>query len=148
MFDQEDDNQPLTGRSLAREIIIQVLFEDDLNPNGDQQLADQFVSDRMQGKSVGLSTYTREMLESIRQSKSLVDAILEESADNWSLSRMAPTDRNILRLGVYELTQTDTPGQVVIHEAVELAKRFGTQDSPRFVNGVLDRIFDTEETES
>jgi len=148
MFDQEDDNQPLTGRSLAREIIVQVLFEDDLNPNGDQQLADQFVSDRMQGKSVGLSTYTREMLESIRQSKSLVDAILEESADNWSLSRMAPTDRNILRLGVYELTQTDTPGQVVIHEAVELAKRFGTQDSPRFVNGVLDRIFDTEETES
>ena len=148
MFDQEDDNQPLTGRSRAREIIVQVLFEDDLNPNGDQQLADQFVSDRMQGKSVGLSTYTREMLESIRQSKSLVDAILEESADNWSLSRMAPTDRNILRLGVYELTQTDTPGQVVIHEAVELAKRFGTQDSPRFVNGVLDRIFDTEETES
>ena len=135
MFDQEDDNQPLTGRSLAREIIVQVLFEDDLNPNGDQQLADQFVSDRMQGKSVGLSTYTREMLESIRQSKSLVDAILEESADNWSLSRMAPTDRNILR-------------QVVIHEAVELAKRFGTQDSPRFVNGVLDRIFDPEETES
>jgi len=148
MIDQEDDNQPLTGRSLAREIIVQVLFEDDLNPNGDQQLADQFVSDRMQGKSVGLSTYTREMLESIRQSKSLVDAILEESADNWSLSRMAPTDRNILRLGVYELTQTDTPGQVVIHEAVELAKRFGTQDSPRFVNGVLDRIFDGEETES
>lgn len=148
MFDQEDDNQPLTGRSLAREVIVQVLFEDDLNPNGEQQLADQFVSDRMQGKSVGLSTYTREMLESIRQSKSLVDAILEESADNWSLSRMAPTDRNILRLGVYELTQTDTPGQVVIHEAVELAKRFGTQDSPRFVNGVLDRIFDTEETES
>tara|TARA_B100000676_G_C18090367_1_gene859106 strand:- start:1619 stop:2065 length:447 start_codon:yes stop_codon:yes gene_type:complete len=148
MFDQEDDNQPLTGRSLAREIIVQVLFEDDLNPNGDQQLADQFVSDRMQGKSVGLSTYTREMLESIRQSKSLVDAILEESADNWSLSRMAPTDRNILRLGVYELTQTDTPGQVVIHEAVELAKRFGTQDSPRFVNGVLDRIFDAEETEN
>ena len=148
MFDQEDDNQPLTGRSLAREIIVQVLFEDDLNPNGDQQLADQFVSDRMQGKSDGLSTYTREMLESIRQSKSLVDAILEESADNWSLSRMAPTDRNILRLGVYELTQTDTPGQVVIHEAVELARRFGTQDSPRFVNGVLDRIFDPEETES
>ena len=148
MFDQEDDNQPLTGRSLAREIIVQVLFEDDLNPNGDQQLADQFVSDRMQGKSVGLSTYTREMLESIRQSKSLVDAILEESADNWSLSRMAPTDRNILRLGVYELTQTDTPGQVVIHEAVELAKRFGTQDSPRFVNGVLDRIFDAEKTEN
>ena len=148
MFDQEDDNQPLTGRSLAREIIVQVLFEDDLNPNGDQQLADQFVSDRMQGKSVGLSIYTRGMLESIRQSKSLVDAILEESADNWSLSRMAPTDRNILRLGVYELTQTDTPGQVVIHEAVELAKRFGTQDSPRFVNGVLDRIFDAEETEN
>ena len=61
---------------------------------------------------------------------------------------MAPTDRNILRLGVYELTQTDTPGQVVIHEAVEVAKRFGTEDSPRFVNGVLDRIIDNAPEEN
>jgi N utilization substance protein B len=53
---------------------------------------------------------------------------------------MAVTDRNILRLGAYELIHTDTPGRVVIDEAVELAKRFGDKQSPAFVNGVLDRI--------
>ena len=148
MFEQDEDHQPLTGRSLAREVVVQVLFEDDLNPAGDLQLADQFVAERMQGASAGLAEFTRELLANIRSSKERVDAILEQSADNWSLSRMAPTDRNILRLGVYELTQTDTPGQVVIHEAVELAKRFGTEDSPRFVNGVLDRIFDNAPEEN
>jgi len=141
MFDHEEDNEPLSGRSLAREIVVQVLFEDDLNPEGDPDLADQFVAARLQGASAGLAGFTREMLAELRQAKSQMDSILEESSDNWTLSRMSPTDRNILRLGVYELTQTDTPGQVVIHEAVELAKRFGTEDSPRFVNGVLDRIF-------
>ena len=142
MFDHDEDSEPLSGRSLAREIVVQVLFEDDLNPAGDPALADQFVAQRLQGASAGLAGFTRETLNALRESRSLIDSILEESADNWSLSRMAPTDRNILRLGVFELTQTDTPGQVVIHEAVELAKRFGTEDSPRFINGVLDRIFD------
>ncbi|MBA64021.1 MAG: transcription antitermination factor NusB [Planctomycetaceae bacterium] len=131
----------MSGRSLAREIIVQVLFEDDLNPDGDPDRADQFVTERLQGTSAGLAEFTRVMIDDLRQSRSLVDSILEESSENWTLSRMAPTDRNILRLGVYELTQTDTPGPVVIHEAVELAKRFGTEDSPRFVNGVLDHIF-------
>ena len=141
MFDHEEDIEPLSGRSLAREIVVQVLFEDDLNPEGDPGLVDQFVAKRLQGASTGLAGFTRELIAELRQSKSLVDSILEESSENWTLSRMSPTDRNILRLGVYELTQTDTPGQVVIYEAVELAKRFGTEDSPRFVNGVLDRIF-------
>ena len=141
MFEHDEDNEPLSGRSLAREIVVQVLFEDDLNPDGDPGLADQFVAERLQGASAGLAGFTKEMIGELRQSKSLVDSILEESSENWSLARMAPTDRNILRLGVYELTQTDTPGQVVIHEAVERAQRFGTEDSPRFVNGVLDRIF-------
>ena len=141
MFEHDEDNEPLKGRSLAREIVVQVLFEDDLNPDGDPALADQFVAERLRGASAGLAGFTRAMLSDVRQSRPVVDTILIESSENWTLSRMAPTDRNILRLGVYELTQTDTPGPVVIHEAVELAKRFGTEDSPRFVNGVLDRIF-------
>ena len=147
MFEHDEDNEPLSGRSLAREIVVQVLFEDDLNPDGDPSLADQFIVKRLQGVSDGLAEFTKEMIGELRESKSLVDSILEESSENWTLSRMAPTDRNILRLGVYELTQTDTPGPVVIHEAVELAKRFGTGDSPRFVNGVLDRIFGGDSTD-
>jgi N utilization substance protein B len=138
MFEHDEDNEPLKGRSLAREIVVQVLFEDDLN---------QFIAERLRGASSGLVGFTRAMLSDLRQSRPVVDSILIESSENWTLSRMAPTDRNILRLGVYELTQTDTPGPVVIHEAVELAKRFGSEDSPRFVNGVLDRIFGGDASE-
>ena len=76
----------------------------------------------------------------MRQHRDQLDAIILESAENWTIARMAPTDRNTIRLGAYEITQSDTPGEVVIHEAVELAKRFGTKDSGGFVNGVLDRI--------
>jgi N utilization substance protein B len=69
------------------------------------------------------------------------DEILARLAHGWSLARMTPVDRNILRLGAYELLERrETPAAVVIDEAVELAKRFGDQDSPAFVNGVLDAL--------
>ena len=61
-------------------------------------------------------------------------------ADHWSVERMAVVDRNILRLGVYEMLYTDTPGRVAINEAVELAKMFGAQQSATFINGILDRV--------
>lgn len=71
-----------------------------------------------------------------------IDQKINSTAQHWSLSRMTPVDRNILRLGVYELlSDTGTPGQIVINEAIELAKRFGDADSPAFVNGVLDGVF-------
>jgi N utilization substance protein B len=74
-------------------------------------------------------------------SRAALDRLLEETAQNWALTRMTPVDRNILRLGLYELhEQPDTPPQVVISEAVELARRFGDAESPGFVNGVLDAI--------
>jgi N utilization substance protein B len=66
---------------------------------------------------------------------------LARTAAHWSLSRMTPVDRNVLRLGLYELLEhPETPPQVVINEAIELARRFGDADSPAFVNGVLDAI--------
>jgi N utilization substance protein B len=71
--------------------------------------------------------------------------MLAERADNWSLERMAVIDRNILRMGAYEILLTETPPRVVINEAVELAKRFGTKQSAKFVNGVLDRFLQERE---
>ena len=72
-----------------------------------------------------------------------LDAHIERSARNWSLSRMPPVDRNIIRLGAYEILYCpDVPRAVAIDEAVRLAKRFGTEDSPAFVNGVLDALPD------
>jgi len=73
--------------------------------------------------------------------RATLDAALQGAARNWSLARMTPVDRNILRLGLYELReQPKTPPQVVISEAVELARRFGDAESPGFVNGVLDAL--------
>ncbi len=70
-----------------------------------------------------------------------LDAAIAEAATHWRLDRIAPVDRTILRLGAYELVaETETPAAVVLDEAVELAKRFGEEDSPAFVNGVLDAI--------
>ncbi len=69
-----------------------------------------------------------------------LDALIAGRARNWRLSRMAAVDRNILRLGTYELAHTDTPAAVVMDEAVELARRFGSDGSPAFVNGILDAL--------
>lgn len=86
----------------------------------------------------------REMAERLargaqRETASL-DAMIEETARNWRLERIAAVDKNILRLGAYELTREATPPLVVIDESVEIAKRFGEAGSPAFVNGVLDAI--------
>ena len=69
-----------------------------------------------------------------------IDELLAANAINWKISRMAAVDRNVLRLGIYELTRTDTPVSVILDEAVQLARRFGAESSPSFVNGVLDAV--------
>jgi len=75
-----------------------------------------------------------------------IDPLIEAAADNWRLSRMAVVDRIVLRVAVYELLAAETPTAIVINEAIELAKTFGDEQSPRFINGVLDAVkrgFDT-----
>ena len=76
--------------------------------------------------------------------KAQLDRQIEEIAANWQLSRMAPTDRNILRLGAFELLHTETPHRVAIDEAIEMAKKFGSMQSFQFVNGILDRLIPAE----
>ncbi len=76
----------------------------------------------------------------MRRHREELDALLADCAQNWRISRMASVDRNVLRLGAYELAHTDTPVEVILDEAVELARRFGAESSPAFVNGVLDAI--------
>ncbi len=72
-----------------------------------------------------------------------LDALLQRASRNWRLDRMARVDRNLLRVGAWELSQaTDVPAKVAINEAIEIAKRFGTAESPAFVNGILDRVLD------
>ena len=76
---------------------------------------------------------------------SSIDALIKKHVKNWEIKRMAVVDRNILRLGCFELLfSEDIPPKVAINEAIELAKRFGDIDSPRFVNGILDKIYKME----
>jgi N utilization substance protein B len=79
-------------------------------------------------------------VDGVRRHRAGIDRRIERTAANWDLHRMAATDRNILRLGAYEILFSDTPDRVAINEAVELAKRYGTAQSAQFVNGILDRL--------
>ena len=81
------------------------------------------------------------LVRGAKENQGKADQLISQYAEHWDLDRMAVSDRNILRLAVYEmLWGDDAPAKVVINEAIEIAKKFGTQESSRFINGVLDRI--------
>ena len=128
----------MTRRSRAREVAFQVLYQDDLNPRGNPAVGDQFIQRRLRGDD--LRAFARELVAGVRLHREELDALLEQTAAHWSLKRMAATDRNVLRLGAFELLHSDTPPRVAIDEAVELAKRFGSAQSSQFVNGILDKV--------
>lgn len=128
----------MSRRSRAREVALQVLYQYDLNPDTVAPI-ETFVQQRLGGEPL-LIEFAQSLIEGVQQRVELLDGHLSGSADNWSLDRMAVTDRNVLRLGAYELFFTDTPERVVLNEAVELAKRFGDKHSPSFINGILDRL--------
>ena len=86
------------------------------------------------------SQYCRELVNGVFTLRVEIDAALSAAAKNWKLERMGATDRNILRVAVYELMTKSEPPKVVVNEAIELAKRFGSEFSAKFVNGVLDGI--------
>jgi N utilization substance protein B len=129
----------MTGRSRAREVVLQILYQDDLNPDADPKAIEDFMRQRLK-TNAQLMEFARSLLSGVRRNRQELDAMLARCAANWSLERMAVTDRNVIRLGAYEMLYTTTPAPVVIDEAVELAKRFGAKQSAQFVNGVLDRF--------
>jgi transcription antitermination protein NusB len=133
----------MTRRSKARQVAFQVLYQDDLNPRVNPAEADALIVRRL--RKDDLIEFARDLVSGVRRNRPDMDARIEQVAENWSLKRMAATDRNILRLGAYELLHTATPEKVSIDEAVELAKRFGSEQSAQFVNGILDRLMRMKE---
>lgn len=129
----------MTTRRRAREIVLQLLYEEDLHPEQNAEVADQFLKKRLHGNRP-LVEFARNLFQNVVANRKELDRALSSKAANWSLRRMAAIDRNVLRLGAYEILMTDTPGRVVINEAVELAKRYGDRQSGQFVNGILDRV--------
>lgn len=129
----------MATRRRAREIVLQLLYEADLNPHRDRDLSRSFIRSRMQGRK-GLTEFADGLLQGTLTHRNELDTRIAALATNWALSRMAVTDRNVLRLGAFEILHGGTPGRVAVNEAVVLARRYGDRNSPRFVNGVLDRL--------
>ena len=125
-------------RSRAREVVFQILYQQDLNPPGDPDAADRLLRRRLDPEE--LVDFARELMAGVRRHRAEIDELIERTAAHWSLHRMAATDRSVLRLGAYEVLYSDTPDRVAVNEAVELAKRFGSAQSAPFVNGILDRL--------
>ncbi len=129
----------MTKRTRAREVALQLLFQRDHNLTVDRERVLRFVHDRL--SDAGLEAFCLRLFDGVVAQQEEIDRRLGAAAENWRLARMAAVDRNVLRLGAFEVLFTpDTPPGVVLDEAIELARRFGSADSPAFVNGVLDRL--------
>lgn len=134
----------MTRRSRAREVALQLLFQRDHNSQEDRATQERFVHDRL--REPGLEAFCLQLFDGVLGQLTDLDQRLEAAAENWRLPRMAGVDRNVLRLGAYELLfAQDTPAAVAIDEAIELARRFGTAESPAFINGILDRLRQAEQ---
>jgi N utilization substance protein B len=117
------------SRHAARERILTLLFQRDFRPISGDELCEE-------------DSYVREIAAGVSEKQPEIDRLIARRAEGWRLERLHTVDRNILRLAIYELLyRDDVPPEVVINEAVELAKKYGGEHSPVFVNGILDRIW-------
>ncbi|MFI6684401.1 transcription antitermination factor NusB [Streptomyces sp. NPDC050485] len=134
----------MAARNKARKRAFQILFEADQRGESVQTvLADWVRHSRSDDRQPPVAEYTMQLVEGYAGHVARIDDLISTYAVGWTLDRMPVVDRNILRLGAYELVWEDeTPDAVVIDEAVQLAKEFSTDDSPAFVNGLLARFKD------
>lgn len=127
----------MSARSKARKRAVDVLYEADLRSIAPTTT----LAERVALADPPLNQFTVELVEGVQANKDRIDEILTEYAEGWTVARMPDVDRAVLRLALYELLwRDDVPDAVVIDEAVELAKTLSTDESPRFVNGVLGRV--------
>ena len=127
-------------RRRARELAIQVLFHMEFTPDapddGFRIICENFNS------QVAIRPFSRQLVVGVWENKATLDNLISRSSKNWRLDRMSRVDRNILRVGVYEiLFLKEVPPKVSIDEAVDIGKKYGTEDSGPFINGILDNIY-------
>jgi N utilization substance protein B len=127
-------------RRKAREVALQFLYQLDLRGDDDPGLhAAEFWARHPVDPET--RRFADALVRGTKEHQGKSDALIAQYAEHWELERMAVVDRNILRLAVYELLEgREVPPKVAINEAIEIAKKFGTQESSRFINGILDRI--------
>jgi N utilization substance protein B len=126
-------------RREGRELALQILYALDLNPLKTQEAFQLFRENSRSAAQVRI--FAEELVAGVTANCDEIDNLIAGTSKNWAISRMAKVDLNILRLAVFELIyRIDIPRNVTINEAIEVAKKFGTEDSPAFINGILDEI--------
>jgi len=130
------------ARRTARERALQALYQLEMTPGsiGDALESAWAVAEEARKEPEAVK-FARELVEGVMSHRAEIDRLIEQHSHNWRLDRMSRIDRNVLRLGVFELKyRPDIPKKVSLNEAVELGKNFGTEESSAFVNGLLDRV--------
>jgi transcription antitermination protein NusB len=139
----------MANRHLSRSVVLQTLFEWDFrtidNKRNDGDAMDTLERNAAEfAPAAGDLPFMQDILRGVIERRQDLDLVIEKAAPEWPLERIAPVDRNVLRLGLYELLFSDrekVPAKVAINEAIELAKSFGGENSGRFVNGVLGAVY-------
>lgn len=129
----------LTARRQARELALQILFQTEFAP----QISYQTFLDVFEpGLEPEVISYADLLVKGVQKDKEAIDSKIQSSSAHWKVERMATIDRNILRIAVYEMKFASEPikENIVINEAVEIAKKYGTTESSSFVNGLLDQV--------
>ena len=130
-------------RTRARELALQFLFQVDFQGADHRAQLDAFLDEELRGRPnmAEAKIFARELVDGVLEHRDHIDALLHKTATNWEIKRMAGVDRNALRIGCYELLYaSQIPMKVAINEAIELGKRYSTEASGAFINGILDRI--------
>lgn len=125
-------------RTRARELALQFLYQADLVKKPAEE-ADEFL--REEERDPETRRFAQRLISGTLEGREEIDEVIQDVAQNWNISRMAVVDRNVLRLATHELMNCqDIPPKVAINEAIEIGKRYSTQNSGAFINGILDRI--------
>jgi N utilization substance protein B len=132
---------PMSARGKARKRALDVLFESDLRSAD----AVATLAERLAQATPPVPEYTVTLVEGVSAHRARIDELIEDYAVEWSIDRMPLVDRNLLRIGVFELLwQDDVPDAVVLSEAVTLARSLSTDESPTFVNGILAKLLENK----
>ncbi|MDR1480780.1 MAG: transcription antitermination factor NusB [Planctomycetaceae bacterium] len=134
------------NRIFARMVALQVLYQNDMNPDSRRDLTEEFLAEELP-EHEAVHQFTYKLIDGVEENREKIDSMLQQFTHNWSLERMTTIDRNILRLATYEIFYMKTPSSIVINEAIELAKKFSSKNSAAFVNGILDQLGKHEKKE-
>jgi N utilization substance protein B len=127
------------NRRRSRELAMQALFQIEMNQDNSREAVELFC--KHFGVTENVKPFFLRLVEGVKEFQHEIDPLVERFSKNWKISRMSRADRNIIRIAVYELLYCDDiPPKVSINEAIDIGKKFGTEDSGAFINGILDSI--------